>query len=393
MPPPALSGPRRPVPRHAMYATVFILGLTTHALLQELPLHPTRPLTLLPLPRPPTRGNNVSSAGLCGDAAWQSAFDKKFIASKKLNERARALNQTETHWAPIITSTGFMQAADFVCASQADCGPSVVVLKRWLEHTPSKTVVVYVHSGPTLDVFLQSKLPVFERMGLKLVIVSGDGDKPTPAREHKQHLNNPALVGWFAQNLVYSHPKLHPLPIGLFYSRQLHGSIGRKLHLLAASRCSATTPKMDVLAAWKSDTNPGVRKALRDRVFGWPAARATVAENKVPLKTFFSQLVPQHRMVLSPKGNGIDCFRTWETLYLGRVPVVTTSNLDPLFSKLPVVILKTWEGVTLEHLAARYEEVVAGFAQPGRYNPRHLELDYHVCRIMVGAGRRRGSCE
>jgi hypothetical protein len=30
-----------------------------------------------------------------------------------------------------------------------------------------------------------------------------------------------------------------------------------------------------------------------------------------------------HFYTLSPEGNGIDCHRTWECLYLNRVPIVT----------------------------------------------------------------------
>ena len=44
-------------------------------------------------------------------------------------------------------------------------------------------------------------------------------------------------------------------------------------------------------------------------------------------------------------GNGLDCHRTWELLYLGCIVITRTSPLDPLFEGLPVVIVRDWEEV------------------------------------------------
>ena len=38
---------------------------------------------------------------------------------------------------------------------------------------------------------------------------------------------------------------------------------------------------------------------------------------------------------LSPRGNGLDCHRTWEALYLDIIPIVWHSTLDPLYRKPP----------------------------------------------------------
>ena len=42
---------------------------------------------------------------------------------------------------------------------------------------------------------------------------------------------------------------------------------------------------------------------------------------------------------LSPRGNGIDCHRTWEALYLDIIPVVWNSSLNVLYEHLPVLII------------------------------------------------------
>ena len=220
--------------------------------------------------------------------------------------------------------------------------------------------------------------------------MSGDGDCSAPTQSQVRYLETPSLVAWFAQNVAMAHPKLFPLPIGVYYSGQKPSMVADKVRKLVQSRCTVA-PTLDVFAAWQSSTNPLVRKPLWNTVLGWPPSQVTVLDAKVDLKEFFGSLLPNHRMVLSPRGNGVDCFRTWETLYSGRVPVVVSSHLDPLFAQLPVIILPSWDNVTLPELQARYAVVMAGFSQPGRYSPRHLELDYHVCRIKHAAGRAVGA--
>ncbi|CAF4612833.1 unnamed protein product, partial [Rotaria socialis] len=51
-----------------------------------------------------------------------------------------------------------------------------------------------------------------------------------------------------------------------------------------------------------------------------------------------------------PPGGGTDCHRTWETLYMGAVPIVLSSGLDPLFSKTRSVIANDWSQLTQDFL-------------------------------------------
>ena len=46
---------------------------------------------------------------------------------------------------------------------------------------------------------------------------------------------------------------------------------------------------------------------------------------------------------ISPNGNGIDCHKTWESIYLKTIPVVTKSINSEHYSKLPILILDKWD--------------------------------------------------
>jgi hypothetical protein len=48
--------------------------------------------------------------------------------------------------------------------------------------------------------------------------------------------------------------------------------------------------------------------------------------------------------VPSPAGNGLDCHRTWEALYLGAVPVVLKSEFCG-DSTWPVLVIDQWDEI------------------------------------------------
>jgi hypothetical protein len=61
--------------------------------------------------------------------------------------------------------------------------------------------------------------------------------------------------------------------------------------------------------------------------------------------------------VISPRGGGYDCHRTWEALCLGCIPIIKTSGLDPLFENLPVCIVSSWSDVNEEYLKKYLESI------------------------------------
>ena len=48
--------------------------------------------------------------------------------------------------------------------------------------------------------------------------------------------------------------------------------------------------------------------------------------------------------IASPEGNGIDCHRTWEAIYLGLIPIVNDNYLNRFFASLglPIICTNDW---------------------------------------------------
>jgi hypothetical protein len=92
----------------------------------------------------------------------------------------------------------------------------------------------------------------------------------------------------------------------------------------------------------------------------------------------------EYAFVISPFGRGLDCYRTWEALMMGAIPIVRRSSIERVFDGLPVVVVDDWREVTsqkLEEWAQRF----SGAWESGAVDDR-LTLDHWVQRIRAAAG-------
>jgi hypothetical protein len=77
--------------------------------------------------------------------------------------------------------------------------------------------------------------------------------------------------------------------------------------------------------------------------------------------------VHSHKFCLSPEGAGIDCFRTWEALYIKSIPIVQESIHMNAFKDLPILFTKDYSEITKIYLEEKYEEM--------------LETDYNIEKL------------
>jgi hypothetical protein len=84
----------------------------------------------------------------------------------------------------------------------------------------------------------------------------------------------------------------------------------------------------------------------------------------------------EYPFVMSAPGNGLDCHRTWELLYLGVIVITKKSPLDSLFEGLPVVTVDEWVEVAsrdnLEQWLQQYGELTEKKYVWNRLDPRRL---------------------
>jgi hypothetical protein len=226
---------------------------------------------------------------------------------------------------------------------------------------------------------------VFPRVRVPIVLVTGDSDY-APVRTHQHILNDERIVHWFAQNcdVPFRHRKLTRIPIGIdnpVYTK-LEKRIGFLIDILAGK--SPFDPTLSRNDMGDQTQLQSVARQIARAVGEKPAkALCTFHMNQklvpnilnIPDRLeayqilrnnpdchFVTSRLPQDEcwrlhadfaFEISPRGNGLDCFRTWEALALDTIPIVKTTTLDPLFvdEKLPVVVLSSYAEITAEALA------------------------------------------
>jgi hypothetical protein len=242
-------------------------------------------------------------------------------------------------------------------------GDAFASLADWLWDNPNQersfhvqiADIVFVQTN-YLKQFFTKQFPYIEH---PFILITHNTDDSAPG-EFRQYLDDPRIIVWFVNNPDYVHPKLVPIPIGLknrFFKNQAgeieHSAFGCPEMVKAAQSTVPLVEKKHLLYLNYTAAN----HAERDTVLQL-FAQAPFCFN-APKKNFAAYLidVAQSQFVLSPRGVGLDCYRTWEALLMGAFPVVRTSPLDSIYEGLPVVIVKDWSEVTESFLHQKWQEM------------------------------------
>ncbi|MGA2477760.1 MAG: hypothetical protein ABSG63_03295 [Spirochaetia bacterium] len=217
---------------------------------------------------------------------------------------------------------------------------------------------------------------VYCESGLLRTFFSGSGcriKKPFRLLTHNGDMNIDAAVEgemppmvshWFAQNVRVDYPKVIPIPIGL-ENRRFHanGIVGDFQAL------RQDLPKKDkknrIMYGFTAGTNPRERVPCREALKGTALANEEGRTNGRD----YLRLLSSYRFVASPPGNGEDCHRTWEAMYLRVVPIVKRSVCMISFQRhgLPLLLIDDWREAASwneKDLDDRYQALQQGFDSP-----------------------------
>jgi len=159
---------------------------------------------------------------------------------------------------------------------------------------------------------------------------------------------------WFAQNPIINEPRLFTLPIGLM-NKEWHKY--PRFNLMMKEKKKNIKPTKLLLLSFSIKNNEVKRQQCSDSFINKTYATNNVVHKvknfigdvKKYDKMFFNIML-DHLFIACPEGNGIDTHRFWETLYMGRYPVVLHNRVNDAFSDLPVLILNKWEDFEKEYL-------------------------------------------
>lgn len=153
------------------------------------------------------------------------------------------------------------------------------------------------------------------------------------------------VVHWFVANCNIVHPRVSWVPFGMALPEQ------GEFPLSLRSR-----PKRKLLYV-NFERYTSERTHLKNH-YASAGAVTCVAEARLPRGRYW-QDIAEHKFVLCPEGNGLDCYRTYETLYLGSYPVMKRSCFSTYLGAagLPVLLVDSLFNLDSCELSDKYEDM------------------------------------
>ena len=246
-----------------------------------------------------------------------------------------------------------------------------------------------------------------------LMTTKTDGDTPISFFQDRL-ATDPLLLAWYGINPKYElgahHPKFRMMPLGLTGNKYRQQP---DLDLLMEAR-NHTNPFGGSKDRWLNaslwehtvDTSKllfvkfGFHENALHRAKPWTMAcenRQTPAledmscnKNKGgnPRQTYAA--AAKYPFGLSPPGNGLDCFRTYEYLLNGIIPIVQAQpEYDELFEDLPVLQIKGWRYSQQELVKLMHEYVMSPAFRNNTFEKgwNRLFLQHWRQQVLRDAGR------
>ncbi|MBA2306605.1 hypothetical protein H0W26_00515 [Candidatus Dependentiae bacterium] len=182
-----------------------------------------------------------------------------------------------------------------------------------------------------------------------------------------KYLNDSKILGWFTIHpCSAAHERVFALPLGVIQYKDLCLNY-ESTHKLFKRLREDNKPGL-LYMNFTDWCNPG-RKKIRHLFLDKPFCKSAGVTHFGP---YISEL-SKYKFVISPPGLGPDCYRVWESLLVGTIPIVQRSHIDGLYDGFPVLFIDTWEEVTESFLQKKYKEITAR-----RYSCEKLYMDYWI---------------
>jgi len=178
---------------------------------------------------------------------------------------------------------------------------------------------------------------------------------------------------WYAMNVLFDHPRLKSIPIGSAGSTWIGVE---ELADLRDEHDFVVMPETGVEKAHKNlvymnfgaHTNADHRRPIYDyfkdkpwvtsKTCDLPLHEYNNSDAFVSIAQYYDDLY-NHKYVISPLGNGVDCGRNWQALYVGTIPIIPRHLNIEFYQDLPFLVYDDVDELTEEYLLEAYDEIKA----------------------------------
>ncbi len=187
----------------------------------------------------------------------------------------------------------------------------------------------------------------------------------------------PNIDTWYTQNLIAKHPKAKPIPIGIANPKWSHGDQERFNKIQSED----ISKSQQVYVNFNISTNLRARQECLAKIGppynlqlekNYPDASCIKDHDNFVESTQEKYLreISSSYFTVSPVGNGVDCHKTWEALYMKSVPIVTRWHGVEIFKDLgiPILIIDDWSEFKDLNLSPDLYEKLWGDFEPNSLN-------------------------
>lgn len=180
----------------------------------------------------------------------------------------------------------------------------------------------------------------FDDIGRDYTLITHNSDLSPQKKELPPHIKK-----WYSQNLDYSAPNIHCIPIGLERGRWHPEKLGLMKNINVNQKRIVRA-----LGHFNPQTCMGERIELArlcdDNVIPGDFQWTLNGRGFNDYITFLST----YAFCLCPRGNGIDTHRIWEALYMGCIPIVKRCTTYEYLQGLPVLFVDDWHDISYKRL-------------------------------------------
>lgn len=245
--------------------------------------------------------------------------------------------------------------------------------------------IVFVRS---IDRFIKEVHPSIENP--YIILTHGEASETNHAYQ-QEYLADTKIIAWFSIHPVKdAHEKYYPIPLGIQQPKEWWFTKKHEITTLL-KKLRETTPKTTLVYLNIDPKTDGERKLVLEKFAHKPYCLQS--KSRLSFKDYLQEMA-QCKFVLSPRGLGPDCYRTWEALLVGSIPIVRRcvyeysknvkrksrcyrSQLDELYAGLPVLQIDSWDEITEEFLNKKYAEITSK-----QYSIAPLYMEYWWAKIL-----------
>lgn len=248
---------------------------------------------------------------------WYRIIGREIIAHSR--------NPRPASW-PFITGDGFRKLADHIFdATSTTLNPTDVKLGD----------IVFVGNS-LIESFLETIHP---HISGTYILITHNGDAVVDQTLFEKAHDK--IIAWYGINVVYAHPKIIPIPLGIENQHYFVCGIPAVFNWVQKR---IPVKKNKIFYGFTVSTNAPERQAALNVIHTHPEA-----ETLNSWRNFFTYLLElaHYKFVLSPPGSSVEGHRTWDTLYIGGVPIVKSSITTDYFKSIgvPLLVVHDWHEV------------------------------------------------